>query len=59
MIIKIHVPDLPGSLLVKTLNFHCRECALVQPLVGERRYCMPYHVVKKKKESLCVQNRGK
>ena len=59
MIIKIHVPDFPGGLLVKTLNFHCREYALVQSLVGELRYCMPYHVVKKKKESSCVQNRGK
>ena len=33
MILKIHVLDF--SPLAKTLNFHCREGALVQSLVGE------------------------
>ena len=36
--------------LVKTRNFRCRECALVQSLVGELRYSMPHYVAKKKKE---------
>ena len=35
MIIKIHVPDFPSSPLAKTLNFRCKEGALVQSLVGE------------------------
>ena len=58
MIIKIHVPDFPGGLLVKTLNFHCREYALVQSLVGELRYCMPYHVVKKKERKFVCSKPG-
>ena len=46
--------------LVKTRNFRCRECALVQSLVGELRYSMPHYVAKKKKKKRsCVQNQGK
>ena len=40
--------------LVKTQNFRCRECVLVQSLVGELRYSMPHYVAKKKQKNVHV-----